>query len=166
MTKPTIERLIESLLASDPSVPPDIERHGVNPNEVGIHGRTPLMVMAGEGRIEAFEILVSMGASVNSTGNRSLTALHEAAANGHPRIASRLLDLGASVDAETIDGVTPLMCSAAWGHVDVARILLANAADCSKTDTTGATAADIAREKGEDLFAEFIESQEKRGKTG
>ena len=49
------------------------------------------------------------------------------------------------------------MCAAAWGNTAVVTLLLASGADWAKTDNTGATAADMAHEKGEDKAAELIE---------
>jgi len=116
------------------------------------------MVAAAEGLFAAVETLVRNGASVRATGRSQMTALHEASANGQAAIASYLLSLGAETDAETIDGVTPLMSAAAWGNIEVAKILLEKGADWTTVDRTGATATDIAREKGEDAAADMIES--------
>ena len=49
------------------------------------------------------------------------------------------------------------MCAAAWGHNEVVTLLFENGADCSKVDFTGATAIDIAREKGEDQVANTLD---------
>lgn len=51
---------------------------------------------------------------------------------------------------------TPLICAAAWGYFETALLLLHKHADPNKTDFRGATAADSAREKGEDTTAELI----------
>lgn len=161
MPKPTIDQLITKLLSSGLTAS-DISDAGIDPNELSSHGRTLLMAAASEGLREAIETLVSVGASVSAVGTSRITALHEASANGHDRVAFRLLELGAAVDAETDDGVTPFMCAAAWGHVEVAKLLLSHGADRKHKDETGASAADIAEEKGEQAFVEFLDSQETR----
>jgi ankyrin repeat protein len=157
--QPKIDQLIEKLLSSIPNLASEIDDGDFNLECIGTHGRTPLMVASGEGLTDAFEILLARGAFVSTTGNGLLTALHEASANGHTQIAMRLIERGASVDAETIDKATPLMCAAAWGQLDMVRILLGYGADPTKVDSTGATAADIAREKGEDEIAEILEEE-------
>ena len=163
--KPIVDELIAKLLASVPTLASEIDDYDCSLESVGTHGRTPLMVTASEGLTEAFELLIAKGALVNTTGNGLLTAIHEAAANGHKQIVVRLVELGANVDAETVDEVTPLMCAAAWGQIDVVKFLVGRGADCMKIDGSGATAADIAREKGEDEVAEVLESQMKASES-
>ena len=156
--QPKIERLIKDIVAGASTVQIEFESRELDVNEVGSHGRTPLMVAAAEGMLAAVEALVRSGASVHATGRGQMTALHEASGNGEVAIVNYLLSHGADVDAETNDRVTPLMCAAAWGNIEVAKLLLEKGADGKKTDRTGATAADIALEKGEDSTAVLINS--------
>lgn len=155
------EHLITSIVNGASTIQLEIECRELNLNEVGIHGRTPLMVAAAEGLLAVVQTLVRIGASVHATGSGQMTALHEASANGEATVANYLLSLGAEIDAETIDGSTPLMCAAAWGNLEVVKLLLEHGADRTKTDRTGATAAEAAREKGEDNTAELINSYSK-----
>lgn len=150
--------LIKIIVTGVTTIQLEIACRGVNLNEVGTHGRTPLMVAAAEGLFAAVETLVRNGASVDAAGHSRMTALHEASANGQTMVVNYLLSVGAEVDAETIDGVTPLMSAAAWGNMEVAKVLLKQGADSAKIDRYGATATDIAREKGEDAAAALIES--------
>jgi uncharacterized protein len=153
-----IEQLIEHIVAGVPSVQLEMECKGVDLNEIGKHGRTPLMAAAVQDSLEVVEALVRNGASVQAAGIRQMTALHEASANGRTKIANYLLLHGAGIDEVTADGVTPLMCAAAWGNLEVAKLLLESGADWSRTDHAGATASDIAREKGEDNTADLIDA--------
>ena len=155
---PSIERLIESILVRAPTQQLEVACRGLDLNEVGVRGRTPLMVAAAIGLLEVVELLVRNGASVHTIGCSDLNALHEAAANDHASVVRYLLAQGADVNAETIDGCTPLMCAAAWGNLETAKLLLKNGADRTKRDRRGGTAADIAGEKGEDAAADLIGS--------
>lgn len=157
--KPAIDQLIRKLLGSSSSLASEIEAYDYDLEEVGTQGRTALMIAASEGLEEAFEILIAKGAKVTTTGDRLMTPLHEASANGHTRLLVRLAELGANVNAKTKDGITPLMCAAAWGHVESARLLVDLGADCSRVDCTGATAIDIALEKGQDEVAGVLEAR-------
>ncbi|WP_315706620.1 MULTISPECIES: ankyrin repeat domain-containing protein [unclassified Bradyrhizobium] len=153
-----IEQFIQRIVAGASQAELEIDSRGLDLNEVDMHGRTPLMVSAAEGLLGVAEMLVRTGASVRATGHRAMTALHEASANGEAAVVTYLLSVGAEPNAETVDGVTPLMCAAAWGNAKVAKLLLDNCADPGKTDRKGATAADIAREKGENDTADLINS--------
>lgn len=153
-----IQHLIESIVAGASTAQLEIECNGLDLNEVGIHGRTPLMVAAAEGLVAVVGTLVRNGASVRATGHYQTTALHEAAVNGEAAVVNYLVSLGAEVDAATTQGVTPLMCAAAWRSTEVAKLLLENGADRTKRDCNGATAADTASEKGEDATANLINS--------
>jgi ankyrin repeat protein len=153
-----IEKVIESIVAGASITQIVIECNDIELDHVDIHGRTPLMVAAAHGSLAAVEALVRCGASVHASGVRQMTALHEASANGKTKITEYLLSLGARVYAVTTDGVTPLMCAAAWGNIEVTALLLESGADLTRTDRTGATASDIAREKGEGDAADLIDS--------
>lgn len=157
-----IDHLIKSIVDGVSVEHLETECKGLNLNEVGMHGRTPLMMAAVVGSLAAVKTLVRNGASVHVTGRSRMTALHEAAVIGEARIVNYLLSHGAKIDAETVDGVTPLMSAAAFGNLEVVRLLLENGADHTKTDNRGATAADGAREKCEDDAADLIDLYAKR----
>lgn len=151
-----IDRLIQQIVSG--SSPAELVNFigNVNLNQVGMHGRTPLMVASCIASLPVAEWLMKMGASAQGTGHFQMTALHEAAAEGATAIASLLLSEGAEVDAASTQGVTPIMCAAAFGHVEVVRLLLAKGADAGRRDTRGFTAEDSAREKGEEDAASLI----------
>ena len=112
-------------------------------------GRTPLMVAALLGRKDFCTYLMANGAIVDARGKYQMTALHEASANGQLEIVKLLLAAGANINATSSDGLTPLMCASAWGYSSLAQLLLSAGADPLAKDTRGATAYDIALEKGE-----------------
>src|SRR5688572_30724722 len=109
-----LEQLIKSIGNGASAAQLQSECDGLNLNDIGIHGRTPLMVAAAAGLLPAVETLVRSGAAVRSSGRYQMTALHEAVANDHVAVARYLLSSGADINAETVDGATPLMCAASW----------------------------------------------------
>jgi ankyrin repeat protein len=154
-----LERLIKSILAKAPPEQLEMECVGLDLNQVGMHGRTPLQMAAAFGTVAAVDVLIRKGASLHNTGRRDgFTALHEASIEGNIEIAKYLLSLGAGIDAATPDGTTPLMCAAAWANNEVVKLLLKSGADRTKTNFRGDTAADCASEKCEDETADLIKS--------
>ena len=131
---------------------------GVILDQLDNKGRSPLMAASYIGDLQLTSLLIKKGASPNFSGIRGLLPLHEASSNGFLEVVEYLIDAGSKVNALSNDGVTPLMCAAAWGHTEVVKYLLANGADRSIKDNIGATAEDIAREKGEDSIAYIIKN--------
>src|SRR3546814_2567226 len=66
--------------------------------------------------------------------------------NGNADIVALLLEHGARVDEENRDGRTPLMTAAIKGHLPAVRTLIDAGADVTRSDYTGRTALDLARE--------------------
>lgn len=153
-----IDNLIKSILARCSDIILERECKNINLNQVGSNGRSPLQIAAFKGSLKIVKTLVQNGASVHYREPYNITALHEAAGNGHTAVVKYLLSVGADINAETKDKVTPLMCAAAWGYLEAVKCLLENGADRTKTDIRGGTAADIAREKGENDAADLIDS--------
>jgi uncharacterized protein len=131
-------------------------------DEVGTRGRTLLMMAASQGLFEAVEALLQRGASLNATGYLGKTPLHEAATCGRTDMVRHLLSRGAEIDARAEADSTPLMCAAAFGEVEVVRLLLECGASPALQDRRGFTAAEGAREKGEDEAADLIDSHASR----
>jgi len=79
---------------------------GANVNARGAGG-PPLLLAAGEGRLNAVRYLLDEGADVNLRGANGSTALAEATYYGHETIIKELLLRGADMNAISVDG-TPL----------------------------------------------------------
>jgi len=67
---------------------------GVDKNKSDKSGRTPLMTVAGQGRVDMISTLVDRGAMLTSRDKRGRTALHYAAMHGKQKAVKYLLELG------------------------------------------------------------------------
>jgi TM2 domain-containing membrane protein YozV len=91
-----------------------IEQKGVDVNEKGNFGQTPLHDAASFGNIEAVKLLVSKGADIHIADSQGFTPLHHVAFNGDVKVAERieiaqfLISKGANVKAKTNEGNTPV----------------------------------------------------------
>ena len=85
-------------------------------------------------------MLLDMGADVNGVGTASRTALHEAVIQGHLEVRASL------IGRELCHGGTRLNTHS--NLLQVVRLLLAEGADCSLRDETGASPLDEARRVG------------------
>ena len=85
---------------------------GVDVNEKGIGGMTPLHRAAREGHNEAVRFLIANGADINAKDKRGRVPLHRVAREGHEEIAKILIASGAEVNAKSqlgsFKGETPL----------------------------------------------------------
>tara|TARA_B100000524_G_C23543507_1_gene332119 strand:+ start:70 stop:597 length:528 start_codon:yes stop_codon:yes gene_type:complete len=85
---------------------------GVDINESGEYGNTPLYYASDNGRLEVVNVLVAAGAEVNKTDDDGDTPLHRASRNGHSEVVKALIRAKADVRIENNQGKAP---------VDVAR---------------------------------------------
>ena len=97
--------------------------------------RTPLMLAAGEGRLDVVEYFIDQGADVSEKDDIcNRTALHYASERGQIKVVELLLSKGAEIDVEDKDRRTPLTLAAGRGHNDVSLYLIDKGADVSKKD--------------------------------
>lgn len=96
---------------------------------------------------------------VNQRGLYDRTALHAAAAHGQVGALRLLLDdPGIEVDVQDTDrGWTPLHQSVDYGNMGCVRALTKAGARTDLKDLQGRTAADLAREKGQDRLLRYLE---------
>jgi len=121
-------------------------------------GTNALMYAALHGEMSIVRRLIEREAQVNKTG---WTPLHFAASNGHDEVVSVLLEHHAYIDAESPNRTTPLMMAARMKHPSTVRLLLQEGADPTPVNQSGMSAADYARNSGDQaLSASLAEAAE------
>ena len=115
------------------------------------YSRTPLMIAANDGNLDAAKLLRANGANVNrlhgdhicGRGKQDWSALMYAAAAGHLEMSRWLLDSGAEIDARWSQRKTALWEAAYWGRPEVVRLLISRGAAARTQDAGGNTALRI-----------------------
>ena len=119
-------------------------------------GRTYLLTMIRQGKIEGVKFVLKNGADVNGRSGFGRTPLHEAALYGFLDIAKVLLNAGADVNATNPRGETPLFYATnglPFGpkhnkkHDQVVELLQAHGADVNIQDRAGDIALDLTPNK-------------------
>jgi hypothetical protein len=111
---------------------------GLDSNEVGVSGHTPLMVAARLDLVEAVDILLAHGAALDTAAGE---AVAQTDSTGDP--------LCMTADAATIDtpGRTALSYAAELGSPEMVRLLLDHGADAVRRDNAGRHPADYVRNR-------------------
>ncbi|CAJ0598062.1 unnamed protein product [Cylicocyclus nassatus] len=86
-------------------------------------GRTPLMLAASQGQLEAVDLLVKNGAYIDCIDSDGRTAFQLAAIHGHLPVVDVLLALGADEAHKDNDGAVALHYAVAHGDVTLCRAL-------------------------------------------
>jgi ankyrin len=102
---------LRAALSGDVTVMKMLLPYGADPNLSTADGTTALMALAGVGfaegfishhtpneTMQAFRLMVDLGADVRATNRRGLSAMHGAAHRGDDQVVQALADLGAQVD--------------------------------------------------------------------
>jgi len=114
---------------------------GLDPNEVGASGRTPLMVAARLDLVEAAGSLLAYGATPDA---KAKDAVAQTDSTGDP-----LCMTGDKAAGDT-PGRTALSYAAERGSPDMVRLLLDHGADAKRSDTTGRRPADYIKNRAGD----------------
>ncbi|MEA2570688.1 MAG: uncharacterized protein QOI24_2689 [Acidobacteriota bacterium] len=147
------EARVRDLLERDPSLLDRKSHDGFPPLGLAIFFRQPAMA----------RLLIEHGADVNAPAENAqrVAPLHAAAAVSDRETAALLLERGADPNAKQDRDFTPLHGAAARGDVEFGRLLIAHGADANAI-ADGKTSADVARERGQEEFAAWIDSVAQR----
>jgi ankyrin repeat protein len=129
--------LLEALKAEDYESAISLINAGVDVNQAGEWGITPLLLAAMKGHAEVAKLLLDRGADVNKADENRGAPLSWAAREGHTEVARLLLKRGADINQADEWGQTPLLVTALNGHAEVARLLLERGADVNKAEKNG-----------------------------
>jgi ankyrin repeat protein len=135
----TPKRLLRAVESGDVRTLSMLIAAGLDVNEVGDGGWTPLMVAAFNGQEQAALMLIDAGATVNARDRSGYSPLHWAAMNGYLQAGAVLLRKGAIVNLQNNFGWTPLLHAAGRGHHQVVKLLLDNDAHPDLPDKEGWT---------------------------
>lgn len=119
---------------------------GKTPNTSDNDNRTALMWAVIAGRVETAATIIEFKPRVDFADKLGNTALYYAGERGDPELIDLLLKAGANANVENSQGLTPLMVAASKGSLKGVQLLLAAKADVRRTDYTGKSALDWARD--------------------
>ena len=135
----TPKRMLRAIEKGDVRILEMLIKAGMDVNQIGDGGWTPLMVAAFNGQEQAALMLIDAGATVNARDKSGYSPLHWAAMNGYVQAANVLLRKGAIVNLQNNFGWTPLLHAAGRGHHHVVKVLLENDAHPDLPDKEGWT---------------------------
>jgi len=110
------------------------------------------------GDLDRVEACLQHGVDVNVQDDAGVTPLHLAALKGHEAVVERLLEYGGRVNAANIKGDTPLHWAAVGADMEVVRELIRHGADSRIRGEQGRVPGAVARSRGHEAVAEYIES--------
>jgi ankyrin repeat protein len=135
-----------------------------NPARVSEHapdGFTPVALAAFFSQPAAAKALIAAGADVNAAAKNPLKvqALHAAVAGRNLEIVRAILEAGGNPNAQQQAGFRPMHEAGGNANRALAELLLRHGADPSLTNDDGKSAIDLAREKGQAEFADWLETR-------
>lgn len=137
--------LMSAVLNGRPGAVDALLVHGADPNSAEAYrGQTALMWAAGEGNVEAAQLLIDAGANVTVRSNSGFTAVLFAVRNAHIGTVRLLLDNGANVNDLAPDGTSALNVAIVNAFFELASVLLDYGADPNLPDARGSPLHSIA----------------------
>ena len=143
------EQTVERMLASDASLAKSFSDDGYPAVGLAIFFRQPAIARR----------LLERGADVNAAARNAqkVAPLHAAAAVRDLDTMRLLLDRGADPNARQQQGFVALQTAAIHGDTEMAKLLLDHGADKNAKADDGKSAADMARDKGQNAFVDWLE---------
>jgi uncharacterized protein len=129
--------------------------------EYAADGFTPVALAAFFGHLDATRALINAGAEVNAPARNpfKVQALHAAVAGRNLEIVRAVLEAGADPNAQQQAGFRPIHEAGTNANRPLADLLLSRGADPRLPSDAGKNAIDLAREKGHEEFATWLEQQ-------
>ena len=147
-----------------------IHTHLLNIESKTSQGRTPLMMAALGGKLQAVKWFLEKGATVNCDDNRGWNTLHFAAEGGDTDIIDLIHTHLPNVDSKTNEGYTPLMVAAFNGKLPVVKWFLEKGATVTLKDKAGWNMLHSAAQGGDtdilDLIHNHVPNIESRSLVG
>ena len=122
----------------------------------------PIHDAAAKGDLRQITKLINSNpALIDAADKDNATPLHYAAAKGSIPVIKFLIDHKANINARKKDGTTPLHVAAGVNNLNAVKILVSSKADTSATDNRGRTPFAIAKERGYEAVATYLEEHKK-----
>jgi ankyrin repeat protein len=120
-------------------------QRGADPNAVGSHDRSVLMIAAEHCNVDAIELLIRFGARIDDRFIGDMTALHYAVFHRKLASVTKLLELRADPNIATGAGWTALMRA---NSVEMAEVLVNANANVKQRNVYGSTVLTLALLRG------------------
>ena len=119
--------------------------------------KTPLMIAAANGKLQAVKCLLGKGASPSLENNDGWNSLHFASQSGNTDIIELLLlTHGPDIDSTTAEGLTPLMIAVDNGKHQAVTLLIEKGASPSLESNNGWNSLHFASESGNTDMIELL----------
>ncbi|XP_019623885.1 PREDICTED: ankyrin repeat domain-containing protein 29-like [Branchiostoma belcheri] len=128
---------------------------GANENQIRKDRATPLWIASQMGHADIVKELLDAGAQVDAAREDGATPLFKAAHKGHVEVVRSLVNHGATFELLN-NGESALHAAALFGHLKVVKDLVAAGANVNLKNKEGQTPAELARDAGYDVIAEFL----------